>query len=158
MLSAAASAQFTAEQAAAGRQAYQASCAPCHLPSLAGQGEAPQLAGPGFIKVWGTRSTRDLIAYLQKTMPPGNPAGGLSETAYANIVAYILQANGAAAGGLLALSAGRAAASLLFRVTPYDPAALAGAVAAMVIVAVLASYVPARRATRIEPFDALRME
>ena len=70
----------------------------------------------------------------------------------------VLLAIGAAAGCLLALSAGRAAASLLFRVTPYDPAALAGAVAAMAIVAVLASYVPARRATRIEPVDTLRME
>ena len=70
----------------------------------------------------------------------------------------VLLAIGAAAGCLLALSAGRAAASLLFRVTPCDPAALAGAVAAMAIVAVLASYVPARRATRIEPFDALRTE
>ena len=36
---------FTAAQAAAGQASYQANCASCHLPDLAGQNEAPQLAG-----------------------------------------------------------------------------------------------------------------
>jgi mono/diheme cytochrome c family protein len=34
---------FTSDQAAAGRAAYQATCASCHLPDLAGRGEAPPL-------------------------------------------------------------------------------------------------------------------
>jgi putative ABC transport system permease protein len=70
----------------------------------------------------------------------------------------VLLAIGAVAGCALALAAGPAAASLLFRVTPYDPAALAGAVAALAIVALVASYVPARRAMRIEPVVALRAD
>jgi predicted permease len=70
----------------------------------------------------------------------------------------VLLGVGVAAGCALALAAGPAAASLLFRVTPYDPAALAGAVAALAVVALLASYVPARRAARIEPVVALRVE
>ena len=37
---------FTAQQAAAGRAAYQASCASCHLPDLRGRNEASPLAGP----------------------------------------------------------------------------------------------------------------
>jgi putative ABC transport system permease protein len=65
---------------------------------------------------------------------------------------------GAAAGCVLALAAGPAAASLLFHVAPYDPAALAGAVVTLSMIALAASYVPARRATRIEPVVALRTD
>jgi ABC-type antimicrobial peptide transport system permease subunit len=70
----------------------------------------------------------------------------------------VLLAIGAVAGCALALAAGPAAASLLFRVTPYDPLALAGAVALLAIVALAASYLPARRAARIEPVIALRAD
>jgi len=70
----------------------------------------------------------------------------------------VLLAIGAAVGCALALAAGPAAASLLFRVRPYDPAALGGAVGILAIVALIASYLPARRATRIEPVAALRVE
>src|ERR1041385_852336 len=40
---------FTAEQANAGRAAYLANCASCHLPDLAGRNEASQLAGSSFM-------------------------------------------------------------------------------------------------------------
>ena len=40
---------YTAAQATAGRAVYQASCASCHLPDLAGRNEAPQLAGNNFM-------------------------------------------------------------------------------------------------------------
>ena len=40
---------FTIEQATAGRAVYQANCASCHLPDLAGRNEAPQLAGGNFM-------------------------------------------------------------------------------------------------------------
>ena len=52
---------YTAAQAAAGRAAYQASCASCHLPDLAGRNEAPQLAGNNFMNTWRARTTRDLL-------------------------------------------------------------------------------------------------
>jgi alcohol dehydrogenase (cytochrome c) len=87
---------FTAEQAAAGRTAYETSCAGCHMPDLAGRNEAPPLAGGTFMAVWRTRTPRDLFDYMRATMPPNAPS--LSDDQYLAIVAFILQSNGAAAG------------------------------------------------------------
>jgi putative ABC transport system permease protein len=70
----------------------------------------------------------------------------------------VLLAIGAVGGIGLALAGGRAASALLFRVTPYDPLTLAAAVGLLTIIAVAASYGPARRATRIEPVAALRAD
>jgi predicted permease len=70
----------------------------------------------------------------------------------------VLLAIGAVCGIGLAVAGGRAAAALLFRVTPSDPATLATAVGLLAAIAVAASYVPARRATRIEPTAALRAD
>ena len=87
---------YTAAQATAGRAAYQANCASCHVADLGGRNEAPQLAGGDFINTWRSRSTRDLFDYMSSTMPPGGPS--LSPDQYASIVAYILQQNSAAPG------------------------------------------------------------
>ena len=57
-----------------------------------------------------------------------------------------------------ALALGRLAGSLLFELKPGDPMTLAGAVAITLAVALLAAYLPARRATRIDPLIALRSE
>src|SRR5262245_14134633 len=65
---------FTAAQANAGQAAYAANCASCHLPDLAGQNEAPQLAGTNFRTTWGKRTPKDLIEYISATMPPGRPS------------------------------------------------------------------------------------
>jgi putative ABC transport system permease protein len=70
----------------------------------------------------------------------------------------LLLAVGTVCGIALALAGGRTAATLLFRVTPYDPAMLAAAVGVLAVIALLASYAPARRATRIEPVAALRAD
>jgi putative ABC transport system permease protein len=48
--------------------------------------------------------------------------------------------------------------SLLFSVPPYDPMTLAGVVAALAIISLCACYLPARRATLIDPIVALRKE
>jgi putative ABC transport system permease protein len=68
----------------------------------------------------------------------------------------------AAAGAIVGLAASAALtgvmSSLLVGVTPRDPLAFAAAAAILLIVAALASYLPARRATRIEPLEALRAE
>ena len=87
---------FTAEQATAGRAVYQANCASCHLPDLAGRNEAPQLAGANFMNTWRERTTRDLFEFIQATMPPTGPT--LSPEEYVAVTAFVLQANGAAAG------------------------------------------------------------
>src|SRR5438034_4064134 len=89
--------RYSGAQAAAGRTVYQMQCSSCHQPDLKGQGEAPPLAGSEFIEAWGRRSPRELLAFMQLTMPPARP-GGLSEEEYVNITAFILQSNGAPAG------------------------------------------------------------
>lgn len=88
---------FTAEQANAGRAAYQTSCSGCHLADMAGRNEAPQLAGSQFMSAWGARTTHDLFTFMQAAMPPG-AGGSLGEAEYVNIAAFILQSNGASAG------------------------------------------------------------
>ena len=65
---------YSTEQAAAGRAAYQTTCAACHQPDLSGRNEAPTLAGGNFQSTWRTRSTRDLFEYMQSTMPPAGQA------------------------------------------------------------------------------------
>ena len=87
---------YTAAQATAGRAAYQANCASCHVADLGGRNEAPQLAGGDFVNTWRTRTTKDLFDYMSSTMPPGGPS--LSAGEYASIVAYILQQNSAVPG------------------------------------------------------------
>jgi predicted permease len=65
---------------------------------------------------------------------------------------------GVAIGLLLAAGTARLVSGMLYRVSPFDPAVLAIAVAALSAAAMLACFVPARRATRIAPLDALRTE
>jgi predicted permease len=72
--------------------------------------------------------------------------------------AVLLLALGLAVGTGLAAWAGQAAASLVYGLQPRDPVTLGGAAALLAIVALLASYGPARRASRLEPMDALRDE
>ncbi len=88
---------FAAEQATAGRGVYEASCSSCHMSGLQGRGEAPQLAGSEFMSLWGDRPARDLVAFIQGSMPPLN-AGSISAADYLNVTAFLLQANGAIAG------------------------------------------------------------
>ena len=86
---------YTQDQAAAGRAIYQANCASCHSADLSGK-EGPQLAGANFLAQWGDRTTRELIAFMQSTMPPGG--GTLPGDSYVNLAAFILDANSARAG------------------------------------------------------------
>ena len=65
---------------------------------------------------------------------------------------------GLALGLLGALGAGRALTSLLYNVGSLDPAALLTSIVALAVVALLACWFPARRATRVDPIVALRYE
>jgi ABC-type lipoprotein release transport system permease subunit len=61
-------------------------------------------------------------------------------------------------GVVAALVANRLLAALLFEVSPTDAMTLAGVAAVVLVVAALASLVPARASGRIEPATALRAE
>jgi len=59
---------------------------------------------------------------------------------------------------LLALLLGQLVSTLLFGVSGRDPLTLAGVGAGLTAVALLACYIPARRAARVDPLVALRCE
>ena len=65
---------------------------------------------------------------------------------------------GMAIGVAGALILGRFVASLLYGVTARDPVSLAGAIAVLTLCAVAACLVPAWRAARVDPVEALRAE
>jgi len=72
--------------------------------------------------------------------------------------ALVLAAAGVVVGLVGSLALSRAIAGLLFELSPTDPGTLAGVAALLTSVALLASYLPARRATRVDPITALRSE
>jgi predicted permease len=65
---------------------------------------------------------------------------------------------GGLAGLLLSLAMGRSAGAMLFGLKPYDVATLAFAAVLLAAVAVLASWLPAHRASKVDPVTALRCE
>jgi ABC-type lipoprotein release transport system permease subunit len=65
---------------------------------------------------------------------------------------------GVALGALLALPAMRLLTALLYEVRPGDPAVMAAIGILLLAVALMAGYVPARRATRVDPLTTLRTE
>jgi len=67
-----------------------------------------------------------------------------------------LALGGAVAGVALSVVSGRVLASLLFGVAPGDPATLAGVAAAVVLLAAIAAWLPARSAAAVDPADVLR--
>jgi putative ABC transport system permease protein len=65
---------------------------------------------------------------------------------------------GVLAGAVAALVVSRLAGSMLVGVSTADPLAFGGAAVFLCAVALLASYMPARRAVRIDPMNALRRQ
>ena len=72
--------------------------------------------------------------------------------------AGLLCSVGLVVGGLIAVMAQRLIASELFQLSPTDPVVLATAAALMVACSLAAGFLPARRASRIDPMIALRYE
>ncbi|MCU1328188.1 MAG: hypothetical protein JWN34_3558 [Bryobacterales bacterium] len=69
-----------------------------------------------------------------------------------------LVSGGIGAGILGSVVVARLMASMLFKLEPTDPATLVGTVAVLLGVAMAAAYLPARRASRVDPMKALRTE
>jgi ABC-type antimicrobial peptide transport system permease subunit len=72
--------------------------------------------------------------------------------------ALILVLIGLVIGIPLVSAAARLVTSLLFGVSPTDPATLAATAVLMLSIAIVAAYLPARRASRVDPMGALRYE
>ena len=89
-------------------------------------------------------------------MALGAERGGVRWLVLKEVIA--LAAVGVALGLGGALYATRRIEAQLFGITPNDPETLAGAITLLILVALLAGWIPARRATNIDPMLALRSE
>jgi len=65
---------------------------------------------------------------------------------------------GSIIGAIAALGLARFVESLMFGLKPHDPATVIGSVALLLLIGLVAGYLPARRASRIDPLVALRSE
>lgn len=72
--------------------------------------------------------------------------------------AFVVISTGMAVGLAVALATTRVLGSLLYQVSPADPITLAFACVVLLVIAGVAAYLPARRATRIDPIVALRAD
>jgi predicted permease len=98
------------------------------------------------------RRTREIGVRMALGAPRGSVARLIVGDAGRVVIVGLL------AGTLAAAGAATLARSLLFGVTAWDPVTLGGVAAALGASALLASYIPARRAAAINPIDALRVE
>jgi hypothetical protein len=72
--------------------------------------------------------------------------------------AFKLLAFGSAAGLLIGIFASRVLAFIVYQATPRDPVVLAGAVLAMLLLGLFATWIPAQRALSVDPLTLLREE
>jgi putative ABC transport system permease protein len=69
---------------------------------------------------------------------------------------FVLAFVGIGIGTVAALFMGRVLTRFLFGIAPNDPVAFGGVILVLAVVALLASFIPALRATRVDPMTALR--
>ncbi len=98
------------------------------------------------------RRTREIGVRIALGATSGNVLGLVLRQAMLTALA------GAATGILGSLVLTRLMQSLLFEISPTDPLTFAGVAALLMLVAAVASYIPARRATHVNPIVALRYE
>jgi predicted permease len=99
-----------------------------------------------------TRRTNEIAIRVAIGAQRGDIAGPILREA------FLLAALGIAAGLPVILIAARLIKSQLYDVQPHDPVTLGAAMATLAAVALLAAWLPARRATKVDPMEALRCE
>ena len=106
----------------------------------------------GIISQWAGQRTREIGVRVAL----GATRGGVRWLVLRQALALVLA--GVALGLPAAWAASRLLRGLLYGLSPADPTRLAGAALVMLAVAVVAAYLPARRASRVDPMTALRSE
>jgi len=86
--------------------------------------------------------------------------GASPERLRRGVLAQALTVTGAGAvvGIIAALAASQLLTKLLFEVSPVDPISIVGSALLLLVVALIAAYIPARHATRVDPVQALRSD
>jgi uncharacterized membrane protein len=119
-----------------------------------------ELHTEGSVTVWGTgvlgRAADGRVSVLKRTGdgPLGTGLGALA----GGFVGLFGGPPGAAVGVALAVPLGAGLQNVLFQVSGRDPLTLGSVAALLVGVAAIASFVPAWRASRVDPVEALRGE
>ena len=99
-----------------------------------------------------SQRTREVGVRMAFGAQRGDLVGMIVRESLAPVLIGVLIGTGAA------LAFARLTASMLYGVTPTDPASIVAAILIMVAVSLLASAIPARRATKVDPMVALRYE
>ncbi len=106
----------------------------------------------GVVSYAVAQRTNELGLRMALGAAPRTVAGGVLRQAMLPV------ALGLVAGLVIAVGAGRAVRAMLFDVNPLDPITLVSVSFVLLTVGVLACYIPARRAMRVDPLVALRTE
>jgi len=106
----------------------------------------------GVVSYSVAQRTNELGLRMALGAAPRTVAGGVLRHAMLPV------ALGLVAGLVIAVGAGRAVRAMLFDVNPLDPVTLVSVSCVLLTVGVLACYIPARRAMRVDPLVALRTE
>lgn len=106
----------------------------------------------GVISQWVTQRSREVGVRIALGATPGAVQRLVLRQALAPV------ASGVLLGILLTLPISKLLSGFLFQVEPLDPGTLASAALALLAVSLFAAYVPARRASRVEPVVAMRCE
>jgi mono/diheme cytochrome c family protein len=88
---------YSSAQAVRGESSYVKLCARCHQASLGGADQSPPLVGSAFLGNWNGLTLADLHDRIRTTMPPDS-IGIADRQAVADVIAYVLKANGFPSG------------------------------------------------------------